>query len=295
MFGYVTINKPELKIKDFETYHAYYCGLCRELHKRYGRSGQLTLSYDMTFLSLLLSALYEPEEQHFTERCAVHPAHRHEAVVTRYTEYAADMTLLLSWFNLEDNWRDDRDVKSRALAIALKKNVKKLSKQYPRQWKAVVKYMRDLKKAETENNPDLDAASGMTGDMLAEIFVCDETDVWAPVIRQMAFYLGKFIYLMDACDDLEKDEKNGSYNPWLLQKTPYSEKERKNILNMIMAESAMALEHLPIVEHLEILRNVIYSGVWTKYELKKAAEAAKAEKEGAKEKNAEAEKEADHG
>ena len=281
MFGYVTINKPELKIRDFETYHSYYCGLCRDLHKRYGRSGQLTLSYDMTFLALLLSALYEPEEQHFKERCVIHPAHKHETVVTRYTEYAADMTVLLSFFNLQDNWLDDKDLKSRALAIALKKDVKKLSKQYPRQWKAIVKYMRDLKKAESENNPDLDAASGMTGDMLAEIFVCDENDVWAPVIRQMAFYLGKFIYLMDACDDMEKDEKSGSYNPWLLQEKSYSDKDRRNILNMIMAESAMALEHLPIVEHLPILRNVIYSGVWAKYEMKHQAAAEKDKEETA--------------
>ena len=280
MFGYVTVNKPELKIRDFETYHAYYCGLCRTLHTRYGRSGQLTLSYDMTFLALLLTALYEPADaRRYTERCVIHPARRHEAVVNRYTEYAADMTILLSYFNLQDNWADDRDVKSRALALKLKGDVKKLAVRYPRQWKALLQYMKGLKKAEADRDRNLDAASGMTGDMLAEIFVCDETDVWAPVIRQLAFYLGKFIYLMDANDDLEKDRKSGSYNPWLLQEPQYDEAARKNILNMIMAESAMALEHLPIVEHIDILRNVIYSGVWTKYELAKAAAAAKAEKE----------------
>ena len=292
MFGYVTINKPDLTIRDFETYHSYYCGLCRDLHKRYGRSGQLTLSYDMTFLALLLSALYEPEVTRVTERCLIHPVHRHEAVSTPYTSYAADMTILLSYFNLEDNWRDDRDVKSRALAITLKKDVQKLSRQYPRQWKAVVKYLRALKQAEKDQEPDLDAVSGMTGDMLAEIFVCEEKDVWAPVIRQMAFYLGKFIYLMDACDDIEKDEKSGSYNPWLLQETRYSDQEMRSILNMIMAESAMALEHLPIVEHLPILRNVIYSGVWTKYELNKAL-AEKAMEKG-KKGGPGAEKEGDH-
>ena len=103
MFGYVTINKPDLTIRDFETYHSYYCGLCRDLHKRYGRSGQLTLSYDMTFLALLLSALYEPEVKRSTERCLIHPVHKHETVMTPYTEYAADMTILLSYFNLEDS------------------------------------------------------------------------------------------------------------------------------------------------------------------------------------------------
>lgn len=281
MFGYVTINRPELKIRDFETYHAYYCGLCDTLHRRYGRSGQLTLSYDMTFLTVLLSALYEPEERQFTARCVIHPAHRHQTTVNRYTEYAADMTILLSYFNLQDNWADDRDIKSRALALKLKGGVKELAKRYPRQWKALMSYMKGLKKAEAEKCADLDAASGLTGDMLAEIFVCDETDVWAPVVRKLAFFLGKFIYLMDACDDREKDAASGSYNPWLLQEKPYSEEEQKNILNVIMAEAAMALEHLPIVEHLDILRNVIYSGVWTRYEMNRAKQAAAAAKDAA--------------
>ena len=60
MFGYVVLNKPEIKFKDFDMYRSFYCGLCRELRERYGISGQITLSYDMTFVILLLSALYEP-------------------------------------------------------------------------------------------------------------------------------------------------------------------------------------------------------------------------------------------
>ena len=60
MFGYIAINKAEMKFRDFDIYHAYYCGLCKDLKERYGRSGQITLSYDMTFLIILLSGLYEP-------------------------------------------------------------------------------------------------------------------------------------------------------------------------------------------------------------------------------------------
>ena len=62
MFGYVTVNRPELKVKELELYRSYYCGLCAELHRRYGRKGQLLLSYDCTFLLLLLTGTYEPEE-----------------------------------------------------------------------------------------------------------------------------------------------------------------------------------------------------------------------------------------
>ncbi len=69
MFGYVVLNKPEIKFKDFDMYRSFYCGLCRELRERYGISGQITLSYDMTFVILLLSALYEPHTQKGSTRC----------------------------------------------------------------------------------------------------------------------------------------------------------------------------------------------------------------------------------
>ncbi len=54
MFGYIVMNKPEIKMKDFDMYRTFYCGLCRELREKYGISGQITLSYDMTFVILLL-------------------------------------------------------------------------------------------------------------------------------------------------------------------------------------------------------------------------------------------------
>ena len=86
MFGYIQANNRELKIKDFETYRSYYCGLCHTLKKRYGRRGQLLLNYDMTFLALVLTGLYEPEEAKTRRRCALHPGRAHEE-----TESAADV------------------------------------------------------------------------------------------------------------------------------------------------------------------------------------------------------------
>lgn len=73
MFGYVTVNKPEIKFKDFDVYRSFYCGLCRELRERYGIPGQISLTYDMTFVVLLLSGLYEPPTKKGTSRCVVHP------------------------------------------------------------------------------------------------------------------------------------------------------------------------------------------------------------------------------
>ena len=73
MYGYVVMNKPELKIREYDEYRAYYCGLCKALKHAAGKRGQIALSYDMTFLALLLSALYEPETEKIQERCMIHP------------------------------------------------------------------------------------------------------------------------------------------------------------------------------------------------------------------------------
>ena len=87
MFGYVQIRKPELKIKDYDTYHSFYCGLCHILYERFGIRGQVTLTYDMTFLVLLLSSYYESEVKTEKRRCIVHPARAHVERMTEMTAY----------------------------------------------------------------------------------------------------------------------------------------------------------------------------------------------------------------
>ena len=95
MFGYITVCQKELKIKDFDLYRSYYCGLCHALKKQYGRTGQMLLNYDMTFLAILLSALYEPEEETVKARCIPHPVRKHEERFCDVTRYAADMNVFV--------------------------------------------------------------------------------------------------------------------------------------------------------------------------------------------------------
>lgn len=266
MFGYVTINQPELKMREYETYRAYYCGLCQSLQHRYGPLGQLTLSFDLTFLAMVLTGLYEPKTQTTCHRCLLHPLEKHPRKSNRYLDYAADMNLLLSYYNLADNWRDDRDVKSRAMCLLLKHHIPQIAKKYPRQYRAVRQYVKELSRIEKAGATDLDQAAGLTGEMLAELYVMEE-DVWAPTLRRMGFFLGKFIYLMDAWEDLTEDKKNKNYNPWIYWEDREDfEAFSQNILNMMMSECTLAFEQLPILEHAEILRNILYAGVWTRYE-----------------------------
>lgn len=110
MFGYVIPRNDELKVRELREYRAYYCGLCSCLGSNYGFTGQLSLTYDMTFLCLLLSALYEPEISVQNIRCVAHPAHKHLSKQSVYTKYAADMNILLAYYKCMDDWKDEHKI-----------------------------------------------------------------------------------------------------------------------------------------------------------------------------------------
>lgn len=131
MFGYIIVNKQELKFREFDVYQSYYCGLCQSLKERFGRRGQLTLSYDMTFVALLLSALYDEPVESSTCKCVAHPFEAHATSRSVFTDYAADMNLLLSYYKCLDDWTDERKWKGRLRAAALRGRDKMVEARYP--------------------------------------------------------------------------------------------------------------------------------------------------------------------
>lgn len=270
MFGYVIVNKPELKFREFDCYQSWYCGLCRCLKEQYGISGQLTLSYDMTFLILLLTGLYEPETAEQKTRCVAHPFSPHLSRRSPFTDYAADMNLLLSWYKREDDWIDEHSPASRASMAFLRRKSGAVGRKYPQKAERIAGLMEQIRLYEKagETNPDL--ASGCFGEIMAEVFACRQ-DEWEGCLRRMGFFLGKFIYLMDAWEDMDRDAKTGNYNVLLLKKQEMAEGAAfeayaDGVLRMMMAECSRAFETLPILENIEILRNILYSGVWCRYE-----------------------------
>ena len=269
MFGYIMTDRKELKGKDLDTYRAFYCGVCRDLKAAGKERARLTLTYDMVFLAVLLTGLYEAPGQTEEVFCGLHPLKKQAVIRNSYTAYAADMNLLLSYHNLEDDWLDDRNALSLAASRLLRREYLKSAAEYPRQVKAIRRYLRDLHRAEEEKNPSIDCAASLTGYLLGEIFVFQE-DCWQQELRSMGLYLGRFIYLMDAWEDKERDRKSGDYNPFLLQKEAFTEDEAFRILAEAAASAARAFEKLPILEHVDILRNIMYSGIWVRYRAEKA-------------------------
>lgn len=265
MFGYVNIYEPELKVRDFRKYKSYYCGLCHTLKERYGFLGQMTLTYDMTFAVVLLTSLYEAETEHITCPCKVHPVKKQDMLVNEYTAYAADMNMVLAYFHMKDDWVDEKKISGFAGTYALHRKVKKIIKKYPRQSRVICRSLKELAACEREGVTDIDIPAGCFGRLMSELFVYRK-DHWEERLRTLGFFLGKFIYIMDAYEDLEKDVKEGCYNP--LKETadrPDHEDRCRQILQMMIAECCAGFEQLPCLLDIDILRNILYDGVWNRY------------------------------
>ena len=261
MFGYVIANLEGLTQAQKDRYKGCYCGLCRVLKQRHGFSGRLTLTYDMTFLVLLLSALYEADEERGMEICPAHPLRKHFYWQTRYTEYAADMNVVLAYNNCRDDWQDDGSALKYWEAEALSCQCAAVRARWPRQCAAIEQCMAELSEIEQTDTGDPDAAANCFGRLMGELFVTGE--LWDDRLRPFGEALGRFIYLLDAVIDLPEDLRHGRYNP--LRSLP-QDADLHALLTMLLGECSAAFEALPVLQDVELLRNILNSGVWLRYE-----------------------------
>ncbi len=264
MFGYILLSKANSTEEERQIYKAYYCGLCHILKKEYGSSGQKSLSYDMVFLEMLLSDLYNSPIIEGEETCTLHPVKKHSFIITDMTEYAADMQMLLHYYSLLDNIKDED--KGSKDAEEIRDKVLVIEEKYPRQAGRVKKELNLIDKYESLGIKDVEMMSNLFGSLLGEIFVIKENDHFADDLRLLGVALGRFIYVLDAWVDLKKDYQKGLYNP--LDK----DVERDKVKEMLLENAALAsqaFERLPLDEYLAIFRNIIYSGIWMKFETRK--------------------------
>ncbi len=265
MFGYIVINADALPEERQRRFRAVYCGLCATLRARHGLRGSATLSYDLTFLAMLLNALYEPGERAGRERCPAHPMKAHEYAVSPVMDYVADMNVALAYHKCLDNWRDDRSLLAAGEGALLKRAYRRVEREWPEKCAAIEAWLDEIHAIEGEERTGIDAPVNATGRLLGELFVY-RNDHWADALRAVGDGLGRFIYFMDAYDDLPQDIKKRRYNPLtgLLDRADYEEFCR-SAMTMMVAGATEAFESLPIVLDYDILSNVLYSGVWSKY------------------------------
>jgi len=264
MFGYIVANIDKLTDKEIQHYRSCYCGLCKTLGSRHGSISRITITYDMTFLVLFLSSLYDTDYTIEMERCIIHPLKPHKYWINEITNYAADMNIALAYYNFLDDWNDDKNILSLIEVKMFEHEYKKISLQYPTKCLIINQCIRELSETEKYGELNADIAANCFGKLLGEIFVF-HNDRHAENLRAFGKALGKFIYIMDACLDLKKDIKHKRYNPLITT----SSKDFRNILNLLMADCTEKYKRLPIKTHNNLIENILYSGVWTKYEAKR--------------------------
>ncbi len=280
MFGYIVPEKPEMKIKDYELFRAYYCGVCSSIGRRQGQLKRFLLNYDSAFLAVLLSAVADEKVKILKKRCIAHPlAKRNMISQSAIVDYSSDINIILAYYNLEDKKRDEASFVSTSALIMLKRTFKRLRKQYAKKCSVMEKLLNDLVKLEKDKCASMDMAAEPFAKLMEEVTaygplcIDDKTE---KILRWIGYNLGKWIYLLDAYDDLEKDIKEGNYNPLIYQYgydnqdiTGFRDQIRTKVefnLTYSLNEIARAFELLEIKTNKDILENIIYLGMLRKTE-----------------------------
>lgn len=243
MFGYVRAATGVLSPEADRQYRSVYCGLCRTLGQRYGHRAQCILNYDFVFLAMLLSA---PQGAGQCQDCTC-PAKPWKKKPCRTgdpaLEAAADASLILTWWKLRDSVRDG-DWKERTAARAACRGLKgayekaaALRPDFDRTARTCLEELHGLEQAGT---PSLDRPADAFARLLQGAAVQVEPAARASAVGQILYHVGRWIYLVDAWDDLEEDRKTGSYNPLLARYGAEAQDHREDLRDTLHASLGIA-------------------------------------------------------
>lgn len=273
MFGYVRLHKPTIRMGEYEQYRGVYCTLCRRLGRRYGPFARMALSYDLTFLALLDMALDDADPAFCAGRCSYNPFKRcARCENTRATDRAADLSVLLTYYKLRDTLADGgvwQKLGAAFLYPIAAFDRRRAVKRIPAADERVRAMTAAQTAAETARTSSVDAAAEPFAKLLAwlaEELTTDETT--KRVLARFGYCLGRWVYLIDAADDLADDKKRGNYNPYLVRDAVATDEalaatraSAAPTLNSCLAELVAAYELLPVRRFDGILRNIITEGM----------------------------------
>ena len=267
MFGYVKINKMDLTFREYEHYRGYYCGLCKCLKNNHGEISRLSLNYDITFLVLILTSVYRPKSNIIEEGCITNPFKKKKKIINEITEYAASMNVLLAYYKLEDNLKDDNKLKDKVAYTMYKGILKSAYEKYPKKAEFIKEQLEILYNLEKAKNTNIDLVSNTFGSLMSEIFAYKQ-DEYEKELRRIGFNIGKYIYLLDAYEDLDKDYKNGSYNPFIdyIDKKEELKLRVDKLISMSLGMVGKGIDNLNLKMNTSIIENIVYSGVYLRYQ-----------------------------
>ena len=220
MFGYVKVKREELRVGEYEYYRAAYCGLCRSMGQCTGQCSRFTLSYDIAFLAQVRMALCGTVPQCKKRRCIAHPV-RARMMMEPNEElcYAADVSAILGYEKCRDDVADKRGMGrllARLLCLIAWPAYRRAKKRRGELAAQLRERLEALSALEKEHRASVDEPAAIFGDLLGLAFAHGLAKEQAPVARAIGTKVGRFVYIMDAIDDMDRDEKTGNFNPVLL-------------------------------------------------------------------------------
>jgi hypothetical protein len=264
MFGYIRPYKAELRLREFNRYRAFYCGLCKTLSVRYGQLPRLAVTYDMTFFVLLLQSLSDTPATIREETCILHPFRKRAmAEPDQILRYGADLTLLLTWYNFMDNLTDrEKVVTSRLATGALRSAYRKAQTYRPAADVRLRAGLQELSRAEQAEDGEamISAFRKLLGDLFADGFPDYPSESpYLAAFRLTGALLGEWIYILDAADDYERDRKRGRSNP--LKGMRDVRRTTESRLTNLEAELDRTCALLPYRQDAELVSNIIQLGL----------------------------------
>lgn len=275
MFGYIKIDKPELKIKDYEVYHTVYCSLCKTLGRRFGVWARLTLNYDFTFFALLRLSLTKECPAFKASRCTFNPLIKCGKCVEGggVFDLTAAAAGWLLYFKMLDAARDQHGLKkscSRLLAPLLHRTARRGEEEFPQLEPLLQKMNEAQAQVERQETVLLDEAAHPTAQMLGGLFALGEPEEEKRrILERLGYCLGRYVYFMDAADDREKDLKSGNFNPFVrsyeITRENVNDPEilgrMEEVIRMSANEALCAFYLLKTERYGDIIENILKNGL----------------------------------
>ncbi|ONI39865.1 hypothetical protein AN396_07390 [Candidatus Epulonipiscium fishelsonii] len=283
MFGYVMPLKEELKIREYEIFRSYYCGLCQHIKQTFGHTPRLVLNYDLTCMGILLDSLNPHKISAINQGCIANPLKRKKMITSnKALDYTASINVILAYYKILDDVKDDNSVKSKALAAGLAPFISKLDLSLKYTKRKIKEHLNNLARLEhNQNFNSLDEIAHpfamLVGDVVKDYpyALYKDSTILREQLFQFGYVLGKWIYIIDALDDFPKDVKNNNFNPFyklyynpqlsLEENFEYMKDKAEFTLLNCGATCKNILNELPLKKNKNLLNNIVVLGMMDKY------------------------------
>lgn len=270
MFGYIKTDTPNMYVKDTLLYKAMYCGLCKSIGKSCGQRARLVLNYDLTFLSVLLHNIMDIDVKIEKQRCVIHQIRKRPiALNDALAERIASLNVILAYYKLCDDVIDSN--KGNFKRSFINKAYKRAKANEPELDKIVKDRYNELLSYEKTNGNSIDFASDPFGKMIQQVVSVLIGDKFDDNISALAYDLGKWIYLIDALDDFDKDIKKGNFNvfvntyPEIKNKSEFVKKNGKDLVvvfGSILGDIAEKSKNIDFKFNHDLIDNILLRGLY---------------------------------